>query len=78
MSGITEKKNRTKYAILNDMFHYGYTSKVELSKKLNLSMPTVLSNVSELMDRGIIEEKGELESTGGRKARQIGLCAGHV
>lgn len=78
MSGITEKKNLTKYKILNYMFNYGHTSKVELSKKLNLSMPTVLSNVNELMEKGIVEEKGELESTGGRKARQIGLCAEHA
>ncbi len=78
MRGLADKKNPTKYKILNYMFNYGHTSKVELAKKLNLSMPTVLSNVSELMEKGIIEEKGELESTGGRKARQIGLNAEHA
>lgn len=49
------------------------TSKVELSKKLNISMPTVLSNVNELAEFGIVEEVGEYESTGGRKAKSIGI-----
>lgn len=67
------KKQSTKYQILNYMLHYGSTSKVELAKVLNLSMPTVLGNVNELMDRGVVTELGELESTGGRKAVLLGL-----
>lgn len=66
-------KKATKYNILNYMLNHGDTSKVELAKQLNLSMPTVLSNVNELMETGMITEKGELESTGGRKAVLIGL-----
>ncbi len=66
-------KKATKYNILNYMLNYGNTSKVELAKQLNLSMPTVLSNVNELIEVGMIMEKGELESTGGRKAVLIGL-----
>ena len=74
MSGLTEKRNTTKYRILNYILNYGDTSKVELSKVLNISMPTILSNVNELINKGLLAEKGELESTGGRKARQIGIC----
>ena len=66
-------KKATKYNILNYMLNHGNTSKVELAKQLNLSMPTVLSNVNELMEAGLVTEKGELESTGGRKAVLIGL-----
>lgn len=66
-------KKATKYNILNYMLNYGDTSKVELAKQLNLSMPTVLSNVNELIETGLVTEKGELESTGGRKAVLIGL-----
>lgn len=55
------------------MLNNGNTSKALLAKELNLSMPTVLSNVNGLMDKGIITELGELESTGGRKAVLIGL-----
>ena len=66
-------KKATKYHILNHMLNHGDTSKVELAKQLNLSMPTVLSNLNELMEIGIVAEKGEMESTGGRKAVLIGL-----
>ena len=36
-------------------------------------MPTVLSNVNDLIAKGIIIETGEYESTGGRKAKSIGI-----
>lgn len=55
------------------MLTFGKTSKVELAKELNLSMPTVLTNVNELMELGVLEEVGEYESTGGRKARTIAI-----
>lgn len=36
-------------------------------------MPTVLSNVNELLASGIAVEMGEYESTGGRKAKMISI-----
>lgn len=71
METPVHKRNIAKARILNYMMTKGSTSKVELAKELNLSMPTVLSNVKELTETGIILEVGELESTGGRKARSI-------
>ncbi|MDR1936148.1 MAG: ROK family transcriptional regulator [Candidatus Accumulibacter sp.] len=44
-------------------------SQRELADKLRLSWPTVLQNVKELQAQGLVEEVGEFESTGGRKAR---------
>lgn len=73
MTNSISKKNISKSKILSYMLAYGKTSKVELAKGLNLSMPTVLSNVNELMELGMIEEVGEYESTGGRKARTIAI-----
>lgn len=71
------KKNLTKAKIINYIINHQTTSKVELSKILNLSMPTVLSNVNELQDQGLIVEAGEYESTGGRKAKQIAIDASY-
>lgn len=73
MSKTMEKKNIAKSKIMKYMLNQGQTSKVELAKELNLSMPTVLSNVNDLISRGIIVEVGELESTGGRKAKSLGI-----
>ena len=69
----TEKKNITKSKIVNYIINHEATSKVELSKNLNLSMPTVLSNVNDLLASEIAVENGEYESTGGRKAKRISI-----
>ena len=82
MSGL-EKKFATKSKIVNYIINRESTSKVEISKELNLSMPTVLSNVKDLLEKGIIIENGEYESTGGRKAKKywnqsiLSLCNGN-
>ena len=51
----------------------GTTSKTEISAGLKLSMPTTLQNVKALIDEGIVEETGEYESTGGRKAKALAI-----
>lgn len=48
-------------------------TKQEISVALQLSMPTTLQNVNEMMDQGILEEGGMIESTGGRRAKKIQL-----
>lgn len=44
-------------------------SQMELSQQLALSWPTILQNVKELLDMGLVQEVGQYESTGGRKAK---------
>lgn len=68
-----DKRNLTRGRIINYILNHSITSKAELAKELNLSMPTVLTNVNELIEKGIIVELGEYESTGGRKAKSIGI-----
>lgn len=68
-----EKRNMTKSKILTYIIQEKITSKVELAKQLNLSMPTVLTNVNELIEKGIVQEIGAYESTGGRKAKSLGI-----
>ena len=73
MAGRNEKKNITKSKIVNYIINNKITSKAELAQNLSLSMPTVLSNVNELIERNMVIEIGEYESTGGRKAKRIGI-----
>lgn len=68
-----DKRSQTRAKIINYLLNHSITSKTELAKELNLSMPTVLTNVNELIAKGIIAELGEYESTGGRKAKSIGI-----
>jgi predicted NBD/HSP70 family sugar kinase len=46
----------------------------EISANLGMSGPTVLQMVKELKEIGFVEEIGELKSTGGRKAKAIGVA----
>ena len=43
-------------------------SKQEIARATGLSLPTVTQNLQELVEKGLVEETGSLESTGGRRA----------
>lgn len=59
----------------NRVFRYvnslSETSMPDISAALDISGPTVLTIVKELKDAGVVAEVGELQSTGGRKAKAI-------
>lgn len=59
----------------NRVFRYvneqGETSMPDISAALDISGPTVLTIVKELKAAKVVEEVGEFESTGGRKAKAI-------
>lgn len=77
-----EKKRTNKARIAQFISEKGITSKAEISSGLQISMPTVLQNVKELLEEGLVVECGEYQSTGGRKAKalsvsdQIGFVVG--
>ncbi|HHW21796.1 MAG TPA: ROK family transcriptional regulator [Clostridiaceae bacterium] len=66
-----EVKKINRNLIYRYVCKYGRVSKPDIAKALGLSMPTVLQNIKELMDWGLICEEGVFESTGGRKAKVI-------
>lgn len=68
-----KRNTTTKGKLINYILSHSVTSKTELAKELNLSMPTVLTSVNELISKEIIIELGEYKSTGGRKAKSIGI-----
>ncbi len=46
-------------------------SKPEIAAALGISLPTVLQNTKDLISLGLVQEAGEFQSTGGRKASAI-------
>ncbi|MBT9776451.1 ROK family protein [Clostridium sp. MCC353] len=70
-----EKKRQNKTKIACHILRRKQISRPELASELGISMPTVLQNVKELMDEGIVEEVGEYESTGGRKAKALSVVS---
>lgn len=70
-----QKKRINKVKIVKFILHKGETSKPEIANVLGISMPTVLQNIKELVVDGIVEEVGEYNSTGGRKAKVLSIIS---
>jgi predicted NBD/HSP70 family sugar kinase len=51
----------------------GFATLAELSRQLNLSIPTVTKIVEEMTEQGLIIERGKLETAGGRHPSLYGL-----
>ncbi len=66
-----KKKNR------NEVFRYicrnGMVSNPDISYALKLSLPTTTQITKELVERGLVDETGEMESTGGRRAKALAV-----
>lgn len=72
-------KRINKINTMRSIFECERISQRELAKKLDISWPTVLQNVKELVEMGLIKEVGEFQSTGGRKARAFApICDAHL
>ena len=69
----SEPKRNNKIRTARFISLRGVTSKTEISAGLRLSMPTTLQNVKALINEGIVEENGEYESTGGRRAKALSI-----
>lgn len=63
----------------NRIFRYicknGTVSNPDISYQTKMSLPTVTQITKELIEKGLIEEIGELQSTGGRRAKALAVSA---
>lgn len=66
-------RQQTKGKILRYIWEHERVTKQTIARGLHLSMPTVLQNVRELSQAGLVEGQGMLESTGGRRAHQLSV-----
>lgn len=64
-----KKKNRNR--IFRYICKHGTVSNPDISYDMKMSLPTVTQITKELVERGFIEETGELQSTGGRRAKAL-------
>ena len=74
ITNIEVKKNNR-----NRIFRYirknEKVSNPDISYELKISLPTVTQNTKELLERGLITEVGELQSTGGRRAKALAVSS---
>ncbi len=62
-------KRRNRVNTLRCILSSERVSQMELTRRLALSWPTILQNVKELTELGLVREAGAYASTGGRKAK---------
>src|SRR5690606_24968267 len=67
LSGHLLKKYRQKKKILSLLYKNGKLSGPIISKRIGVSLPTVISLLNELIERNVVEIRGTGESRGGRK-----------
>jgi predicted NBD/HSP70 family sugar kinase len=74
-SGVAYKNKSLKKAILSVLDQTGNTTIAELSRDLAISTPKVTSLVNELVEDGLVQDEGKINSTGGRRANIYGLVS---
>ncbi|MBS4063829.1 MAG: ROK family transcriptional regulator [Chitinophagaceae bacterium] len=72
-SGVALKNKSLKKDIINQLDEAGDLTIADLSRELNISTPKVTSLVNELIDEGLLQDLGKIDSTGGRRASIYGL-----
>ena len=69
-----ETKNlQLKKKILGHCINEGNFSLADLSKEINISIPTTTKLIEELIEDGFIKDMGKLDTAGGRRPSILGL-----
>jgi glucokinase-like ROK family protein len=72
-SGVALKNKSLKKDIINQLDEDGDLTIADLSRELNISTPKITSLVNELIEEGLLQDLGKMDSTGGRRASIYGL-----
>lgn len=75
-TGSINTRRQKQIQIVRYIMEKGQASRQEIAEKFRFSMPTIIQNVTELIEHGWICEAGEYSSTGGRKARILKIQEG--
>ena len=70
-----EVKRNNRNRIFRYIRRHDTVSNPDISYELKMSLPTVTQITRELIERGLVEEQGELQSTGGRRAKALAVSA---
>jgi glucokinase-like ROK family protein len=73
--GVAVKNKYLKKAIINQLDRSGDLTIAELARELNISTPKVTSLVNDLIQDGLLQDYGKIDSTGGRRANIYGLLS---
>jgi predicted transcriptional regulator len=71
--GVEWKKHRSKQQIIRYLFLTGEGTCNKIAKQIHLSTPSVQASINELVKVGVVMDKGQGISTGGRRPNIYGL-----
>ena len=66
-----EVKKRNRNRVFRYICSHGTVSNPDISYAMQMSLPTVTQITKELIGDGLVEENGEFQSTGGRRAKAL-------
>lgn len=75
ISGTEYKNSLLKKNILVYLAKFGEVTIADLSRELNVSVPSVTKLIVELKEDGYLEDNGKIETSGGRRPNVFGLSA---
>ena len=70
-----EVKRNNRNRIYRFICGHETVSNPDISYETKMSLPTVTQITKELIEKGLVEEVGELKSTGGRRAKALSAVA---
>lgn len=70
-----EVKKRNRNRVFRYICGHGTVSNPDISYATQMSLPTVTQITKELVGHGLVEESGEFQSTGGRRAKALSVAA---
>lgn len=70
-----EVKKNNRNRIFRYICKHDTVSNPDISYAVKMSLPTVTQNTKELIEKGLVEEVGEWQSTGGRRAKAMSIAA---
>lgn len=74
LTGVVYKNNQIKRNIISYMAINGQCTLAELTRELNISIPTITKLVGELQEKDIVVDNGKIETAGGRRPNIFGLA----
>lgn len=73
ISNVERKKYLQKLKIVKHLFLNGHTSNAEICSRFNVSLPTSMSLLNQMIEDGILTKTGRGKSEGGRKPDLYGM-----
>ena len=78
LNNIERRKYMQKLKIVKHLYVKGAKTNADICSRFNISSPTSIAMLNELVAEGLVEKQGRGKSLGGRKPELYGLCDGSL